>query len=83
MNLSNYINGVTKRHGQISNALYPGYKIHAITNGFHSYTWTSPYFKRLYDRYLPDWENEPELLIRVGEIPDTKIWKVQWSAKKI
>jgi starch phosphorylase len=82
MNLSNYINGVTKRHGQISSALYPGYKIHAVTNGVHSYTWTSPYFKELYDRYLPDWENEPELLVRVGEIPDTEIWEAHWNAKR-
>lgn len=82
MNLSNYINGVTKRHSQISSALYPGYKINAITNGVHSYTWASPYFRKLYDRYLPDWENEPELLIRVGEIPDTEIWEAHWSAKR-
>jgi len=63
LNLSNYVNGVTKRHSQISNALYPSYKIQAITNGVHSYTWTSPYFRTLYDRYLPGWANEPELLV--------------------
>ena len=41
LNLSNYINGVTKRHSRVSKELFPGYQIQAITNGIHSYTWTS------------------------------------------
>jgi glycogen phosphorylase len=82
LNLSNYVNGVTKRHSWVSSALYPGYKIHAITNGVHSYTWTSPYFRTLFDRYIPGWANEPELLVRVGGIPDTEVWEAHWSAKK-
>jgi glycogen phosphorylase len=82
LNLSNYVNGVTKRHSQVSSKLFPGYKIQAITNGVHSYTWTSPYFRTLYDRYIPGWANEPELLVRVGGIPDTEIWEARKSAKK-
>lgn len=82
LNLSNYVNGVTKRHSQVSNALYPGYKIQAITNGVHSYTWTSPYFRTLYDHYIPGWANEPELLVRVGRIPDTELWEAHMSAKR-
>ncbi len=82
LNLSNYVNGVTKRHSLISSELFPGYKIQAITNGVHSYTWTSPYFRKLYDRYLPGWANEPELLVRIDGIPDTEIWEAHWNAKK-
>lgn len=82
MNLSNYVNGVTKRHSRITNEMYPGYKIEAITNGVHSYTWTSPYFRTLYDRYLPGWANEPELLVRIGAIPDPEVWEAHWSAKR-
>jgi len=66
----------------ISNELFPGYKIRLVTNGISSYTWISPYFRTLYDRYFPDWVNEPELLVRVGIIPETDIWKAYWSAKK-
>lgn len=83
LNLSDYVNGVTKRHSMISNELFPGYKIRYVTNGVHSYTWTSPYFRTLYDRYLPGWANEPELLVRVGIIPETEIWEAHWSAKKV
>lgn len=83
LNLSDYVNGVTKRHSMISNELFPGYKIRYVTNGVHSYTWTSPYFRTLYDRYHPGWANEPELLVRVGIIPGTEIWEAHWSAKKV
>ncbi|AKB21611.1 MULTISPECIES: alpha-glucan family phosphorylase [unclassified Methanosarcina] len=82
LNLSNYVNGVTKRHSRTSNELFPGYSIQAITNGVHSYTWTSPFFRQLFDRYLPGWANEPELLVRIGGIPDDEIWEAHWSAKK-
>lgn len=81
LNLSNYVNGVTKRHSQVSNELYPGYKIQAITNGVHSYTWTSPYLRTLFDRYISGWANEPELLVRVGRIPDTELLEAHKSAK--
>lgn len=82
LNLSNYVNGVTKRHSRVSCELFPGYSIQAITNGVHSYTWTCKYFRQLFDRYLPGWANEPELLVRVGGIPDDKIWEARLSAKK-
>ena len=82
LNLSNYVNGVTKRHSRVSCELFPGYSIQAITNGVHSYTWTCPYFRQLFDHYIPGWANEPELLVRVGGIPDDKIWEARRNAKK-
>jgi starch phosphorylase len=82
LNLSNYVNGVTKRHRVVSCELFPGYSIQAITNGVHSYTWTCPYFRKLFDRYIPGWANEPELLVRVGVIPDDQIWEARRNAKK-
>ena len=33
LNLSKYINGVAKKHGEVSQQMFPGYRIHAITNG--------------------------------------------------
>jgi len=82
LNLSNYVNGVTKRHSLVSCELFPGYSIQAITNGVHSYTWTCPYFRQLFDSYMPGWANEPELLVRIGGIPDDKIWEARRNAKK-
>lgn len=82
LNLSRYINGVAKKHGEVSQSMFPGYKIHAITNGVHSFTWTCDSFKKLYDEYLPGWANEPELFVRVGRIPDEKLWKAHAEAKQ-
>ncbi|GAB4536836.1 MAG: alpha-glucan family phosphorylase [Thermodesulfovibrionia bacterium] len=82
LNLSRYINGVAKRHGEVSKEMFPGYQINAITNGVHSYTWTSEGFKRLYSKYLPGWANEPEIFVRVGIIPDEELWDAHMDAKK-
>jgi starch phosphorylase len=82
-NLSEFINGVAKKHTEVSRNMFPGYEISAITNGVHSYTWTCDSFKRLYDKYLPGWANEPELFVRIGRIPDEEIWNAHIEAKKI
>lgn len=83
LNLSKYINGVAKKHGEVSKNMFPGYEIHAITNGVHSYTWTCEAFKKLYDKHLPGWANEPELFVRVGRVPDEEIWEAHMEAKKV
>jgi starch phosphorylase len=81
LNLSRYVNGVAKKHGEVSKALFPGFEIHAITNGVHAFTWASPYMVNLFDDYLPGWANEPELLVRVDNIPDEEIWDAHCGAK--
>jgi starch phosphorylase len=83
LNLSKFINGVAKKHRDVSNELFPGYEIHAVTNGVHSYTWTCKSFRTLYDKYLLGWANEPELLVRVGGIPDEEIWHAHMEAKRV
>lgn len=82
MNLSMYINGVAKKHGEVSKSLFPGYSIQAITNGVHTFTWTSESFARLYDRYFPGWANEPEIFVRVDKIPEEEIWEAHMAEKK-
>ena len=82
LNLSNYVNGVAKKHKMTSREMFPSYEIHAITNGVHSYTWTCESFKRLYDKYLPGWAHEPEMLVRAEIIPDIEVWQAHMEAKK-
>jgi starch phosphorylase len=81
LNLSRFVNGVAKKHGEVSRALFPGYEISAITNGVHSFTWTGPEMAALYDAYLPGWANDPELLVRVDNIPDEALWQAHQAAK--
>lgn len=83
LNLSDYVNGVAKRHAEVSRRMYEGYRVHAVTNGVHPFTWTHPSFARLYDLRLPGWCHEPELLVRVDCcIDDDSLWKAHYEAKK-
>jgi starch phosphorylase len=83
LNLSNYVNGVAKRHQEISSKMFAGYEIHAVTNGVHSYTWTGESYRKVYDKYLPGWAIEPELLAKVDIIPDCEIWAAHEEQKQI
>jgi starch phosphorylase len=83
LNLSEYVNGVAKRHAEVSRQLYPGYQVRAITNGVHPFTWTCPNFAKLYDVHLPGWCHEPQLLVRADQIPDETIWDAHSQAKKL
>ena len=82
LNLSKYINGVAKKHGEVSQHMFPGYHIHAITNGVHTYTWTCEDMAKLFDKYIPGWANEPELFVRCGNIPELELWEAHREAKR-
>jgi starch phosphorylase len=82
LNLSKYINGVAKKHGEVSQHMFPGYTIHAITNGVHTFTWTCEDMAKLFDKYIPGWANEPELFVRSGNIPDLELWEAHREAKR-
>ena len=81
LNLSGFVNGVAKKHRETTERMFPSYEIRWITNGIHSYTWTHPNFRTLYDKYLPGWAQEPELLVRVETIPNEEIWETHAQAK--
>jgi len=82
LNLSEFINGVAKKHSEVSRTMFPGYEISAITNGVHTFTWTCDSFRKLYDKYLPSWANEPEIFVRVGRIPNEELWNAHMEAKE-
>jgi starch phosphorylase len=83
LNLCEFVNGVGKRHADLSARMFPGYRVHAITNGVHAHTWTAPSFARLYDRHAPGWCYEPELLRRADCcISDAEIWSAHTQAKQ-
>jgi starch phosphorylase len=81
LNLSGYHNGVTKAHSQQSLKIFPHYEIRAITNGVHTNTWTSPSYHKLFDKYIPGWANEPELLVRIEKAPNCDIWAAHTENK--
>lgn len=81
LNLCHYVNGVAKRHEQVSREMFPGYPIQHVTNGVHSLTWTCDSFRRLYDEYIPDWRNDSAMLRQAFVIPDDRIWQAHTEAK--
>jgi starch phosphorylase len=80
--LSHFINGVAKRHGEVSRELFPNYSIEAITNGVHAATWAAPSFAKLYDRYIPGWQADNASLRYALNIPVSEVWTAHQSAKR-
>jgi starch phosphorylase len=82
LNLSHYVNGVARKHGEISRLLFAGYTIDAITNGIHAATWTAQPFVDLYDRYIAGWRQDNYSLRYGLSIPKQEIWQAHMQAKK-
>lgn len=82
LNLSRYANGVAKKHGQVSKAMFPEYEIDSITNGVHVNTWMSREFQELMSRYVPGWEGDAFLLRQAVGIPPDDIWSAHQVCKK-
>ncbi len=81
LNMSHYVNGVAKRHGEISREMFPSYPIDSITNGVHSYTWVCDSFRSLYDEYVPGWQVDSSSLRYCLGIAKEKIWEAHMEAK--
>jgi starch phosphorylase len=62
LRFARYINGVAMQHGKVSQAMFPEYHIHAITNGVHAATWLSPAFQQLFDQRIPEWRRDNNYL---------------------
>jgi starch phosphorylase len=81
LNLSGYVNGVARRHAETTRRAFPGYEVHAITNGVHAATWTHPSFSRLYQASFPHWGYEPEALAQADQLSDDAVWQAHTESK--
>ena len=81
LNLSTYVNGVAKQHGETSRQMFPEVPIHAITNGVHAGTWTCPAFQQLFDRYIPSWREDNFSLRSALGLPAEDVWSAHLIAK--
>ena len=82
LNLSHYENGVAKEHGKVSQMLYPGYHIDSITNGVYSVNWVCDSFRRVFDKYIRGWRNDPFSLRYALSIPRGEISSAHKEAKR-
>lgn len=82
LNTSKYSFGVSKKHGEVSKAMFPGEKIDAITNGVHAPTWISWQMQDLYNSYLPGWQDDNTKFLQSEKIPSDALWKTHMECKK-
>ncbi len=81
LNMSHYINGVAKKHAEVSRHMFAEYHIEAITNGVHAPTWVSPPFQQLFDRCIPGWREDNFSLRYALSIDPEAIWKAHAENK--
>src|SRR5579864_1393563 len=82
LNLSDYVNGVARRHAETTQHMFRGFRIHAVTNGVHVGTWTHPAFAALYTANIPRWQHEPEVLVRALQLAEDAVWECHQTAKQ-
>lgn len=82
LRLSSYVNGVARKHQQVSSAMFPDYDIDVITNGVRVKTWVCPQYKQLFDKYIPSWSTDSFSLRYAAIIPHDEIWEAHLKAKE-
>jgi len=81
-NLSHYINGVAKRHGEVSRQMFGHYPIDAITNGIHAATWAAPPIAALFDKFVPGWREDTATLRYGMAIGRDELWDTHQQTKR-
>ncbi len=81
MRYCSFVNGVSRKHAEVSRKMFQKEDIYSITNGVHPGTWVSPEMKLIFDSSIPGWINAPARMVQSVNIPCSKIWKAHMSAK--
>lgn len=69
MRFSGTVNAVSRKHMDVTKAMFPEAEVYGITNGVHAVRWTSPPFARLFDKFIPGWRQRSEQLRQASLIP--------------
>jgi starch phosphorylase len=83
LTFSHYINGVAKKHGEISRHMFAAYDVDSITNGVRPQSWVSDSFAKLFDRHIPGWRQDNFSLRYALSIPDEEIWLAHQESKRL
>ena len=79
---SHYVNGVAKKHGEISRQMFGQYKVDSITNGVHAGTWIAPQIQAVIDRHIAAWREDNASLRYALGIPRHELWAAHQAAKQ-
>ena len=80
---SHYVNGVSMRHEQISEGMFPGYPFDSITNGVRAGTWVSRPFQELFDRHIEEWRRDNRYLRYAVSIPRDEVTAAHRGAREL
>ena len=82
LSLSHYVNGVAKKHGEVSRSMFAPYVIDSITNGVDAKTWTAAPFRKLFYKYIPGWKEDNFTLRNALNIPPDEVWEAHEKTKR-
>jgi len=84
LHLSHYVNGVAKRHGEISRQLFALDAIDSITNGVHARTWIAQPLQDVLDQHIPTWREDSYSLRNALSIPNHEVWEAHaWCKQEL
>jgi starch phosphorylase len=78
---SSVTNAVSLKHHYVSKRVLNHGKIEFVTNGVYHRRWIHHELKRLFDAYIPGWEETPALLIRAMGLPTRAFESAHLQAK--
>jgi starch phosphorylase len=83
LNGSRFVNGVSKKHAEISRKMFPDYRINAITNGINLGYWLSPFMRDyLNDELSRDWHHDYHLFDNALNLDNYELWRVHNKSKQ-
>jgi starch phosphorylase len=82
LRFSRYVNGVAMSHGKVSQKMFPGYTVHAITNGVHAATWIAAPMQKLLDEKVPEWRRDNMYLRHAIGVPAAEIEQRHRESKR-
>ncbi len=83
LSLSSAANGVSKKHAEICDQMFPGYKFESITNGVYHPRWIGRVMRDLFDKHLKNWKSQPEIFSRAPKlISDRSLVKARQEQKE-
>jgi len=81
--LSHYANGVSKKHSEVIQKMFPEVRIRSITNGVQAGRWVSDPVAALFDQAIPNWRTDNRRLVAAAQIPPEKVSKAHQLAKQV
>jgi starch phosphorylase len=82
LNGSRFVNGVSKKHAEISRKMFPNYTINSITNGVNLGFWLSQYMRDFLNEELSrGWHHDHNLFENALNLDSYELWRVHNKVK--